>query len=104
VLVAHHLQKFGAHLVTALARLRVHKPERRNSLEAGNTRDKKRRGGAKKRKKLPVAVWRGKQRMPVARARVYPKRENEGLFCLLTTEAITKKKRKRGACGEWAHQ
>jgi hypothetical protein len=32
VLVAHHLPKLSAHLVTALARLHVHNPARRNSL------------------------------------------------------------------------
>jgi hypothetical protein len=34
VLVAKHLLKLGAHLVTALARLRVHNATRRSSLEA----------------------------------------------------------------------
>jgi hypothetical protein len=38
VLVAHHLPKFGAHLVIALARLHVQNLARRNSLEAGRTR------------------------------------------------------------------
>jgi hypothetical protein len=40
VLVAYHLPIPGAHLVTALARLHVHNPARRNSLEAGSTREK----------------------------------------------------------------
>jgi hypothetical protein len=44
VLVAHRLPKLGAHLVTALARLYVGSLARRSSLEAGSTRDKKRRG------------------------------------------------------------
>jgi hypothetical protein len=39
--VAHHLPKLGAHLVTALARLHVHDLARRNSLEAGSTREKR---------------------------------------------------------------
>jgi hypothetical protein len=51
VLVAQHLPKLGAHLVTALARLHVQKLARKKSLKAGNTRDKKGRGGAEKRKK-----------------------------------------------------
>jgi hypothetical protein len=37
VLVAHHLPKLIAHLATALTRLRVYNPVRRNSLEAGRT-------------------------------------------------------------------
>jgi hypothetical protein len=41
VLIAHHLQKLGVHLVTALARLNVHNLARRSSLEAGSTREKK---------------------------------------------------------------
>jgi hypothetical protein len=41
VLVAQHLLKLGAHLVTALARLHVHNLTRRSSLEAGSKREKK---------------------------------------------------------------
>jgi hypothetical protein len=41
VLVAQHLLKLGAHLVTALARLHVHNFARRSSLEAGSTREKR---------------------------------------------------------------
>jgi hypothetical protein len=37
VLVAQHLLKLGAHLVTALARLHVRNLARRSSLEAGRT-------------------------------------------------------------------
>jgi hypothetical protein len=70
VLVAQHLLKLGAHLVTALARLHVHNLARRSSLEAGSTREKKGRGGSDKRKKLRVAVWHEKQETQVARARV----------------------------------
>jgi hypothetical protein len=41
VLVAQHLQKLGAHLTTALARLQVRNLARRSSLEVGSTREKK---------------------------------------------------------------
>jgi hypothetical protein len=41
VLVAQHLLKLGAHLVTALARLHVKYLTRRSSLEAGSKREKK---------------------------------------------------------------
>jgi hypothetical protein len=40
MLVAQHLQKLGAYLVTALARLHVRNLVRRSSLEAGSTREK----------------------------------------------------------------
>jgi hypothetical protein len=40
VLVAQHLLKLVAHLVTALARLHVHNATRRSSLEMGSTREK----------------------------------------------------------------
>jgi hypothetical protein len=46
VFIAHHLPIRGAHLVTALTPLHVQNLARRNSLEAGNTREKK-GGGAK---------------------------------------------------------
>jgi type IV secretory pathway TrbF-like protein len=62
VLVAQHLLKLGAHLVTAPARLRVHNLTRRSSPEAGSKREKK-AGGAEKRKKLRVEVRHGKQEM-----------------------------------------
>jgi hypothetical protein len=52
VLVAQHLQKLDAHLVTALAYLYVHNLARRNNLEAGSTREKKGGGGAKQSSKL----------------------------------------------------
>jgi hypothetical protein len=41
VLVAQHLLKLSAHLVTALARLHVQNFTRRSSLEVGSTREKK---------------------------------------------------------------
>jgi hypothetical protein len=41
VLVAQHLPKLCAHLVTSLARLNVHNLARRSSLESGSTREKK---------------------------------------------------------------
>jgi hypothetical protein len=70
LLVAQHLLKLGAHLVTALARLHVHNLTRRSSLEAGKKRVIK--GGEERRtsRNSRVAVWHGKQKMPVARARV----------------------------------
>jgi hypothetical protein len=48
VLVAQHLLKIDAHLVTALARLHVKNLARRSSLEAGSTRGK--RAGAASRR------------------------------------------------------
>jgi hypothetical protein len=47
VLVAEHLLKLGAHLVTALTRLLVHNPTLRRCLEAGSKREKK--GGEEQR-------------------------------------------------------
>jgi hypothetical protein len=41
VLVVHHPKKLCAHLVNALARLRVHNLAQRGSLEAGSTREKR---------------------------------------------------------------
>jgi hypothetical protein len=52
VLIAQHLQKLGAHLVTALACLKVRNLSRRISLKAGSTREKK-GGGAGKRACIP---------------------------------------------------
>jgi hypothetical protein len=54
VLVAQHLIKLGAHLVTALARLRVHNVARRSSLEAGSAREKK---GGQERRNVRNSVW-----------------------------------------------
>jgi hypothetical protein len=54
VLVAQHLLKIGAHLVTALARLHVHNLARRSSLEAGSTREKK---GGEERRYVGNPVW-----------------------------------------------
>jgi hypothetical protein len=54
VLVAQHLLKLGAHLVTALARLYVHNPARRNCLEAGSTREKR---GEEERRNIRKSVW-----------------------------------------------
>jgi hypothetical protein len=41
VLVAQYILKLGARLVTALARLHVHKLAQRSSLEAGSKREKR---------------------------------------------------------------
>jgi hypothetical protein len=46
VVVAHHLPKLCAHLVTALAYLNVRNLARMASLEAGTTREKSAAGGA----------------------------------------------------------
>jgi len=73
VLVAHHLSKLCAHLVTALARLHVHNHARRSSLEAESTRDKRGVKGGEGHKKLRVKVRHGKQDIQW-RARIYPKR------------------------------
>jgi hypothetical protein len=54
MLVAKHLLKLGAHLVTALARLHVHNLARRSSLEAGSTREKK---GGEERRNVRNPVW-----------------------------------------------
>jgi hypothetical protein len=75
VLVAGHLLKVGAHLVTGLARLRVRNLARRSRLEAGSKRGKK--GGEELRNVIRNSVWKygtviGKLR---SRARVYPERE-----------------------------
>ena len=43
VILRVHLQKLGAHLVTALARLHVHNLARKSSLEAGSTREERAR-------------------------------------------------------------
>ena len=55
VLVAQHLLKLGAHLVTALAHLHVHNITRRSSLEAGRKRDKK---GGEERGNARNSVWK----------------------------------------------
>jgi hypothetical protein len=54
VLVAQHLLKLGAQLVTSLARLHVHNLARRSSLEAGSTREKK---GGEERRTVRNSVW-----------------------------------------------
>jgi hypothetical protein len=73
VLVAQNLLKFGAYLVTALARLHVHNLTRRSSLEAGNKREKK--GGEKRRNARNSALQFGTgNRKCRWRARVYLKR------------------------------
>ena len=54
VLVAQHLLKLGAHLVTSLARLHVKNLARGSSLEAGSTREKK---GGEERRYVRNSVW-----------------------------------------------
>jgi hypothetical protein len=71
VLVAQQIPKLGANLATRLARLYVRNlAQKRNSLDTGSTRKKNRRGGAEKRNKLCVEVWRKIYKMAVARAHV----------------------------------
>ena len=73
VFVAKHLLKLGAHLVTALARLHVHKLTRRNSLEAGSKPDKK---SGEERRNVRNSVWQfgTGNRKCRWRTRVYPER------------------------------
>jgi hypothetical protein len=54
LLVAQHLLKLGAHLVTALARLHVHNLARRSSLEAESMREKK---GGEEQRNVRNSVW-----------------------------------------------
>jgi hypothetical protein len=75
VLVAKHLLKLGAHLVTVLARLHVKNLARRSSLEAGTTREKK---GEGEWRNVRNSVWQfgtGNKKFRW-RARVYPERKN----------------------------
>jgi hypothetical protein len=60
VLVAQHLLKLGAHLVTSLARLHVGNRAKKQP-GGGEHAVKKGRGGTEGRKKLRVVVWHGKQ-------------------------------------------
>ena len=67
VLVAQHLLKLGAHLVTALARLHVYNLERSSRLEAGSKRNQK---GGEERRNVRNSVWElctDKKKMQVAR-------------------------------------
>ena len=75
VLVAQHLLKIGAHLVTALARLNVRNLARRSSLEAGSTRKEK---GGEERRNVRNSIWHFGTGNRKCRwhARVYPEREN----------------------------
>jgi hypothetical protein len=54
MLVANHLQKRDAHLVTALARLHVGNLAQRSSLETGKTREKK---SGEKPRNIINSVW-----------------------------------------------
>jgi hypothetical protein len=54
VLAAQHPLKLGAHLATALARLDVRILERRSSLEAESTREKR---GGEERRNARNSVW-----------------------------------------------
>jgi uncharacterized protein YdeI (YjbR/CyaY-like superfamily) len=75
VLVAQHLLKVGANLVTSLARLHVHNLARRSTLEAGRTIEKK---GGEERRHARNSVWQfglGNRKYRW-HARVYPEQEN----------------------------
>jgi hypothetical protein len=75
VLVAQHLQKLGAHLVTALACLHVYNLALRSSLEAGSKREEK--GGEERRNaRNSVRQFGTGNRKYRSRARVNPVREN----------------------------
>jgi hypothetical protein len=76
ILVAKHLLKLGAHLVSALARLHVHNlTQKKRSMEAGSKREKK---GGEERRNIKNSVWQfGKRNRKCRwRARVYPERES----------------------------
>jgi hypothetical protein len=75
VLVAKYLLKIGAYLVTKLARLHVHNPVLRSSLEAGSKREKK---GGEEQKNVRNSVWGfgTGNRKSRWRASVYPERGN----------------------------
>jgi hypothetical protein len=85
VLVAQRLLKLGAHQVTSLARLHMHNPARRSSLEAGSTREKK---GGDERRNVRNSVWHFGTGNRKCRwhARVYPKRDYEVILPLLPLE------------------
>jgi hypothetical protein len=85
VLVAQHLLKLGAHLITALARLHVHNLARGSCLEAGSTREEK---GGEEWSNVRNSVWKFGTGNRKCRwhARVYPEQENEGILPLLPLE------------------
>jgi hypothetical protein len=82
VLVAQHLRKRSAHMVTAPARQYISNLAHRTGPpaceqscakkqpEGGEQAGEKGRGGVEKRKNIRVAVWHGKQEIQVVRARV----------------------------------
>jgi hypothetical protein len=75
-----HLLKLGAHLATALARLHVHNLARRSSLEAGRTRENT---GGEERRNVRNSVWQFGTGNRKCRwhTRVYPERERIKWFC-----------------------
>jgi hypothetical protein len=85
VLVAKHLLKLGAHLVTALARLQVYNQARRNSLEAGSMRETQ---GEEERRNVRNYVWQfgTGNRKRRWHANVYPEQENQVILPLLPLE------------------
>jgi hypothetical protein len=82
VLVAKHLPKLGAHLVTALARPHVRNHAQRSRLEAESKREKK---SGKERRNARNSVWQFGTGCRW-RARLYPERENELVSPLLPPE------------------
>jgi hypothetical protein len=75
VLVAKHILKLGAYLVTALARLHVLNLAQRSGLEAGSTREKT---GGEERRNTRNSAWQfgTGNRKCWWHARAYPEREN----------------------------
>jgi hypothetical protein len=89
LLVENQLQKLGAQLVSALARLHVHNLARQKAWRREHAGEIG-RGGAEKRKKLRLKVGQEKPKIPVARARV--SREPTGdrsVFITSTSRAVS---------------
>jgi hypothetical protein len=97
VLVAEHLLRLGAHLVTALVRLHVSNLARRSNLETGSMQEKK---GGEERRNVINSVWQFSTGNRKCRwhARVYPEQENEVILPLLPLELWAPCK----ACLVWA--
>jgi hypothetical protein len=98
LIVALHLLKLGAHLTTALARLHVQNLKRRSGLGAGEHAGEN--GGEERRDvtKFRVAVWHGKQEIPVVRERVSRKGKQSN-FTTLTSRTLGAVQSTLGMCG-----
>jgi hypothetical protein len=75
VLVAKHILKLGAHLVTELASLHVRNFTQRSSLETWSKREQK---GGEEQRNVKSSVWQSgtENRKCRWRAHVYPERES----------------------------